>query len=295
MAMSVSMCKEALNYYKRGFFNDINSVLDMGDQDLNVPYKILADIVGQTDLKLNEQEFERARHLPERPRVSTSAFWKLLGIKDAERMDIAAIERVSHEDQKSVLIKDLNEPLSDKNLWGKYDMVTDFGNNEHPFNIVEAYRTMHRLTSKNGYMWILQQVYGGNGFYNLDQPFFENLAVANNYEIIDSAYTISPKTNEDYSIPCEYNLLKMIDFSKAANIGIKYIFRKTNTEDFKFPYQGSGPSKPDRVNIYYKQNISIHENSFLVRNYIPHSINNLSARLLFSELIRRIKNKFLRK
>ena len=81
MAMSVSMFKEALNYYKRGLFNNINSVLDMGDQDLNVPYKILADIVGQTDLKLNEQEFERAKYLPERPRVPTSSFWKLLGVK----------------------------------------------------------------------------------------------------------------------------------------------------------------------------------------------------------------------
>ena len=93
MAMSISMCKEALNYYTRGFFKDIHSVMDMGDQDLNVPYGLLAEFVGQTDLKLNEGEFERARHLPERPRVPTSTFWKMMGIEHAERMDINSIER----------------------------------------------------------------------------------------------------------------------------------------------------------------------------------------------------------
>ena len=64
MAMSASMCKEAFNYYKRGFFKDIKSVLDMGDQDLNISFGLLANLVGNTNLNLSEPEFERAKYLP---------------------------------------------------------------------------------------------------------------------------------------------------------------------------------------------------------------------------------------
>jgi len=291
MAISIVVCKEALNYHMLGFFNDIHSVMDMGDQDLGVPYSLFKEFVSQSGLKLDEKVFERAKHFPERPRVSSSEFWRLLGIKTADRMDLTSIERINEDDQKAVIIKDLNETLDDKSMWGKYDLVTDFGNNEHPFNIVEAYRTMHRLTSKNGYMWISQEVFGGNGFYNLDRPFFENLAAANNYEIFNAAYIISISNGESFYIPCEEGLLSMINFGKVKSIGITYIFRKSNSNDFIVPYQGSVRDKPNGLQTYYKSSISVHDQSFLVRNYIPTTIDSLSGRALISELLKRLKNK----
>ena len=277
--MSMLICKEALNNYLKGFYKDIHSVLDMGDQDLGLSYSLLSDLVVQANLKLDEDSFERARYFPERPRVSTSTFWKILGIEQAHRMDLLSIDRVNPEDQKLVIIKDLNEPLEDMSMWEKYDLVTDFGNNEHPFNIVESYRTMHRLTRKNGFMWIWQEVYGGNGYFNLDQPFFENLAAVNNYQIFDSAYVIAKSHHEHYMIPCEKGLLTTIDFGKVKSIGITYTFRKTNSDDFIIPYQDCGADKPTKVKTYYHSRVSVHDQTLLVRNYIPNSADSFSLKL----------------
>ena len=186
----------------------------------------------------------------------------------------------------------VNEPLDDKSMWGKYDLVTDFGNNEHPFNIVEAYRTMHRLTKPSGYMWIIQEVYGGNGFYNLDKPFFENLAAVNQYEIFNAAYRLDKAFNVQYDIPCDKDLLSLIDFGKVDKVGITYIFRRTNSKDFKLPYQGYGATVPGNSrDTYYQSNISVHDQSFLWRNFIPHSIDSLSGPLMLRILIQRFKKK----
>ena len=46
-----------------------------------------------------------------------------------------------------------------------------FGNNEHVFNVGEAYKTMFKLTKKNGLIWIRQSVYNGNGFLILIKVF----------------------------------------------------------------------------------------------------------------------------
>ena len=67
---------------------------------------------------------------------------------------------------------------------GKYDLVTDFGNNEHPFNFIEAFITMHKLCKEKGYLMISQNIFKGNGFVNFDISFFENFAAVNNYSIL---------------------------------------------------------------------------------------------------------------
>jgi len=291
MGMGIVNCKEALNYSLRGFFKDIHSVMDMGDMDLSVPYDVLEPLVTQAGFKLDSR-FDECKNFPGRPRVPLSAFWNLLGIKSADRMDIVASERPDPRDQEAVYIKNLNEPLDDKSMWGKYDLVTDFGNNEHPFNIVEAYRTMHRLTKPSGYMWIIQEVYGGNGFYNLDKPFFENLAAVNQYEIFNAAYRLDKAFNVQYDIPCDKDLLSLIDFGKVDKVGITYIFRRTNSKDFKLPYQGYGATVPGNSrDTYYQSNISVHDQSFLWRNFIPHSIDSLSGPLMLRILIQRFKKK----
>ena len=99
-------------------------------------------------------------------RVPSKEFWKLLGIETIDSLDL--------DPKYGAFGVDLNFPLADEELKGRYDLVTDFGNNEHPFNVAEAYRTMHRLCGVDGYLWIEQNVYNGNGFFNFDQTFFES-------------------------------------------------------------------------------------------------------------------------
>ena len=43
---------------------------------------------------------------------------------------------------------------------------------ENVFNVGEAYKSMYNLTKKNGFIWIFQSVFGGNGFFNFDASFF---------------------------------------------------------------------------------------------------------------------------
>ena len=51
------------------------------------------------------------------------------------------------KDEKT-FIADLNYPVNEQLNLNQYDLVTDFGNNEHPFNVAESYRSMHSLTNK---------------------------------------------------------------------------------------------------------------------------------------------------
>ena len=89
--------------------------------------------------------------------------------------------------------------------------MTDFGNNEHVFNVGEAYRTMYNLTKKDGFIWIFQSVFGGNGFFNFDASFFEGYAAANNLSIVHSCYLIYPSEYEQIVVPCNkiYSILSI--------------------------------------------------------------------------------------
>ena len=60
---------------------------------------------------------------------------------------------------------DFNSPLENEELISQFDLVTDHGANEHAFNIAETYRTVHRLCKPCGLIVIVQQLWGGNGYY----------------------------------------------------------------------------------------------------------------------------------
>jgi len=53
-------------------------------------------------------------------------------------------------------LRSLNEPFEDKSKFKKFDIVTDHGTCECVYNVGECYKTMHKLSKKNGYMIIHQ-------------------------------------------------------------------------------------------------------------------------------------------
>ena len=84
--------------------------------------------------------------------------WKSFGANLTSRMDLVKLDRDTN-DKSEHLIHDLNNPFDKKEFFEKYDLVTDIGNNEHPFNIAEAYRDHAlKLCKKNGHM-IIHQAY----------------------------------------------------------------------------------------------------------------------------------------
>ena len=205
--MKIGLINIALELYQNKKFRSVKSILDMGSKELRVSYDQIKYAFDQTDIKFNKKKFEKLKNFPKGKRISTKNFWQELKINDYKCSDI----NKSHD---SIYI-DLNKPLIDKKLLQKFDLVTDFGNNEHVFNVGEAYRTMYNLTKKDGFIWIFQSVFGGNGFFNFDASFFEGYAAANNLSIVHSCYLIYPSEYEQIVVPCNKKFIQYFRFNKS--------------------------------------------------------------------------------
>jgi hypothetical protein len=267
----------ALELSKRGFFEDIDSVLDMGAQELHLTFDAFDWLVRAAGIEnYDPEQFAALKNYPNHPRCSARYLWSLLGVKNYACTDI--------QDFHGAIKLDLNEPLEDTTLWGKHDLVTDFGNNEHAFNVGEAYRTMHRLCRPDGYMWITQAIFGGNGFYNFDEAFFEGMAAANNYGIVFSGFVVAVG-DEQHHIPLSRELLFAFDLSKVT-VDVSYIFKKSTDADFNFYYQ-MDLKKPEPR--YFQ--IQFTPGRICERYYIPQTIEWIPGRDMVRELIRRIKQR----
>lgn len=269
MGMGIGSLKAALELKGLGIFDEIQDVLDMGSQELHLGYDEFCYLCKNARLKPDNDEFENLRNFPGYPRCSTGHFWKMLGAKSAVCGDI-------NRDHDSIYI-DLNQPLADRSLEGRFDLVTDFGNNEHAFNVGEAYRTMHRLCKKGGLIWIDQVVYGGNGFYCFDQSFFEGLAAANRYTIVYSAYVVTcggGAIANQFHVPCNKDLLKCFDYSKIDQLGINYLFRKSEDNEFSPYYQGNANRVEERFIVQFIGNGYPPE-----KYYVPVGVTDLIGQL----------------
>lgn len=281
MAISYTNLKLLLDLNNRGFFNNTKSVIDMGDQDLNVNYDQLKESFKQWNIKFDEFDFENSKKYPSRPRVPSSAFWRALGFKIHDRLDIEKLPR--NKEIGNLIIQDLNKPLNNaENLI--YDLVTDFGNNEHPFNIAESLGTMHKLCKVNGLIIINQSFFNGNGYYNFDLSFFENVAAVNNYSIKFSKLFFIKGENFVSSTINKENI-KLINFNEIDNVYMFYVLEKKNNENFKFPYQGTGTQYP--ACEYYTETF-INEAEGPSRYYLPTKSEDLSVREILKVVRKRL-------
>jgi len=236
----------AVELKKTGVFKSVNNIIDMGTKTLRIHYDELEYLFNQANIKFNSNKFKFLKNFPKGKRKSTKLFWEELGIKNYNCLDI--------NKEKDSIYCDLNVPFNDKKHIGKYDLVTDFGNNEHVFNVGEAYKTMYKLCKKNGFIWIFQQVYNGNGFFHFDISFFEGFSLANKLNTIYAAYIVLIDDYEQFLIPANKNLLDVIDLNKVKSIDITYVFRKTSNQEFKYYYQYNMKNKKNFYSIKFIQN-----------------------------------------
>src|SRR5579862_8621009 len=85
------------------------------------------------------------------------------------------------------LVFDLNRNLRREYKFNRtFDLVTNFGTSEHCFNQFEVFRNIHELCAAGGIMLHTNpgQGWGRHCFYRYDANFFDDLAAANNYEVI---------------------------------------------------------------------------------------------------------------
>lgn len=289
MALGGKVLDIICDLYKINFFNNINSVVDMGDLDVNATYEEIKIRLNYLGVELNNDLWKNAKKFPVRPRVSSSIFWNSIGIKKTLRIDIEKLVRDKNDNTKHI-IHDLNFPLNDTKLIDQFDLVTDLGNNEHPFNIVETYRTMHKLCKKNGYMIILQSYLNGNGYYQFDHCTVDNIAAVNQYSIIYS-YFIFEKENQSILTPIDKKYFKLFNMNNIDHIGLFYILKKNNNEEFRFPYQGGGAS--NQVSEYYSLFTSF-DKRLPEQLYLPHKLEVISTRKLLNTLFKRLISKFIK-
>lgn len=98
--------------------------------------------------------------------------------------DLGAGEYVSVDGNgRGTITADLNKPLP---YLGEFDLVTDFGTGEHVFNQYQVFKTIHDLCRSQGYIVFDRptQGYGVHCYWNANECVWQDLAMANNYEIL---------------------------------------------------------------------------------------------------------------
>ena len=244
--MKIAQLSIALELLKNNSLENVNNVIDMGTKSLRVKYNDLEYLFKQTNINFDKKKFSFLKKFPKGNRKSTKLFWESIGVKEYKCIDI--------NKEKDSIYADLNNPFLNREHISKYDLVCDFGNNEHVFNVGEAYKTMYNLCKKNGYIWINQSVYGGNGFFNFESSFFENFAATNDLSVIYSAYLVNLPNYKQFPIPLNKDLFDSLNLNKISNIDITYVFRKNTNNKFKIGYQ---------YNIDTKDYYSIHFLNYL--------------------------------
>jgi len=291
MGLGLQSIKLYLELYQRGFFRDINSVIDMGSQELMMKQVDFESLIRTAGISNYNRDNFTPWNWPEQPRCSSKPFFEMLGVKKYSCIDINS--------EHGAISIDLNSPLKDTALYGQYDLVTDHGTCEHVFNVSEAYRTMHRLCKSHGIIVISQGVSNTNGYYLFDLAFFEGIAAANNYKILFCSYDIYLKSltaagsEMHFPIPLSRELLDAIDWSKTTAIGITYVLQKQSDADFQYPYQDDYISQSQGHYGYVIQFLPDPPS----RTYIPlrdNPMDSVPAKDLAKTLIKKIVAKIRR-
>ena len=141
MGLSLEAARLNIELFNRGFYKNIRAVLDFGAQDLHMnldEFEALARACGLRHY--SRADFARLAAYPA-DRMGTENFYKLFGIDSYLCVDIGggsigAGKNVTPEGMRwNAFPIDLNTPLSSLMSEQKFDLVTDYGNNEHAFHV----------------------------------------------------------------------------------------------------------------------------------------------------------------
>lgn len=192
------------------------SVVELGAQDVCV----LPDIIDRT---LRAACANVLTH----PIVSAKDLYRSLGFDHYACIDASG----GHE----ALTLDLNKNLRDDlDYTLEFDLVTNLGTSEHCFDQAAVFRNVHQLCSVGGSMIHAVPVQGNvnHGFYSYHPRFFAELAAANNYQVIQMAFTV------DYdSVLVPYSLSEFQRWD-SHDLLFYAVFRKRRDDSFAIPFDG---------------------------------------------------------
>jgi len=292
MGLGPAAVQNTLELWQQGFFEKIDSVMEIGSQELHVgasDFRFLleqARVPNWQSLKFPGPDGQDgSKHLG----CSAEYFYRLLGVGNYDCIDING--------EHGAISHDLNYQLKEQALAGKYDLVTDHGSCEHVFNVAQAYRTMHEVCKPGGLIVISQNIWGGNGYFLFDRSFYESLAAANDYTIIHDSYVLSlkPKTSgqrgQEFHIPPVRSLLDTINLAEMAEIGIYVVMKKNNDQDFRFAYQGDYLAKKEGHSGFNRLFDRDPPGLSYVPEYAQRRPSHIPSTVLAKELLRRVVRK----
>ena len=285
MGLGPAAVQLTLELWQRGLFTNIKSVVDIGSQEIHVELDRFENLVKAAGISnYRRANFPGIENYPAQPRSPARPLYQMLGAENYACIDL--------NKELGAIAHDLNTPFFDPAHLGKYDLVTDHGSCEHAFNIAECYRTLHRLCKIKGLILAIQQVYGGNGYYNFDRSFFEGLAAANGYKILFASYVVTPpNAKQQFHVPIASAMLDVLDWGKVDYLGMAYVLQKQKDDEFKFPYQGAYLSEAQN---HYGYNLqwSLEPPS---RTYVPaFDLDTVKTKTLVNVLSQRLTRKFFR-
>ena len=132
MALSKYAFDLILELRSRSLFQNKTSVLDMGDQNLSMDNSILLKRLNDNRISLDSEQSSLLQS-KDNPKfyLSSSFLWQILGFEKTDRIDLSFhIKRKEVLKNQTLIKHDLNL-LIDEKFHNQYDIVTDFGNNEH--------------------------------------------------------------------------------------------------------------------------------------------------------------------
>ena len=269
--------------------NEINNVCELGRQNLAINNNIDPKIFKLFSLFNKNPPKEILGIAPQDNwGVRAKILYEGLGI-DYFSIDIDNEEK--NEDSKTNFAIDLNFSSIDKNLFNKFNLVTNFGTSEHIFNQLNFFKTMHDLTSVNGYM--ISEVpcmFGLNhGMYKYEPKFFTDIARSNAYNIIGFWVVLDPPSESVYPWS------EQLHIKNCSDMSIITIMQKTNNNEFCVPLCGNYEMKIKDKNLKkYNYNvdgliISGEKTKYILRN--KNDISHLKKEVLFTEIFKRFKRK----
>jgi hypothetical protein len=219
-----------------------NRILDIGpqnvyfarDEQIREFVASQGQIASDADL---EKEIRRLIYFSTpRPGERTTLFSEISDLTNIEYNSIDVCPGLKTE------ILDLNFDKLPKHMVDHYDVVLNFGTTEHIFNQWNCFEVMHDATKTGGviYHQLPASGYLDHGYYCYTPLFFQEMAVANSYEILDLFVTPAGESKIDQlkiQARAGTSILDRLDHLTQDNripaLNIHVILRKTRASGFR--------------------------------------------------------------
>ena len=229
-----------------------SSVIDMGNQTYSVSQGVMksiisdltkdAGLVSEYNISIDALEKLSNQNPANQPKdlraPLVSDFYNAIGFNSYEAIDI-------NSDFGS-MIMDLNKDLKEEYSFAKtYDLVTNIGVSEHLFNQAVFFKNAHELTKVGGVMvHILPTLgYANHGFFKYEPRIFQDLALANDYELLALAISERDELTCNLMVKSEvpmyfHEYIQTILKNGKGYALIVAVLRKKHDKPFVTPIQG---------------------------------------------------------